>query len=329
MTEHNRQPRALLRAWPASLALSLLGVGCAPAVAGPGLATPVAPGGSAAPAESAPPADSAAPAESAATQPSPAPQPGAAKAAPPQALTATLQPVWQATCPAEMTAVTRIKASFCVDRFEGSLERVTQGGRSPWPHNESIDGREREFVAVSVKGRRPQGYISGDQAAKVCGAAGKRLCANDEWVTACRGPEVTKYPYGNKRTANTCNNRFKVLDHHPVPRLWKKDPTGDEAIKMWHPSFMNDKRLLLFDHTTLPTGQLEGCTNAYGVYDMVGNLHEWVADSDGTFMGGFFMDTYQNGEGCGYRTIGHGSEYHDYSTGFRCCADATWKETSR
>jgi hypothetical protein len=35
------------------------------------------------------------------------------------------------------------------------------------------------------------------------------------------------------------------------------------------------------------------------------------------------MDTYQNGEGCEYRTIGHPLDYHDYSTGFRCCADPT------
>ena len=54
---------------------------------------------------------------------------------------------------------------------------------------------------------------------------------------------------------------------------------------------------------------------------MVGNLHEWVADPKGTFMGGFFMDTFQNGEGCEYRTTAHGFDYHDYSTGFRCCAE--------
>ena len=71
-----------------------------------------------------------------------------------------------------------------------------------------------------------------------------------------------------------------------------------------------------------PSGAFAGCTNEYGAYDMVGNLHEWVADPDGTFFGGFFLDTYQNGEGCEYRTIFHPFDYHDYSTGFRCCRDA-------
>ncbi|MCA9630639.1 MAG: SUMF1/EgtB/PvdO family nonheme iron enzyme [Myxococcales bacterium] len=235
---------------------------------------------------------------------------------------------WQAICPAEMALVTRVKAAYCVDRWEGTLERKLKDGRAPWPPNLEIDGRERDFVAVSVKGRRPQGYISGEQAALVCEAAGKRLCSADEWVTACRGPKLTRYPYGNVRKPHVCNDRFKVLDNHPVPRLWKKAPSSDDPIKMWHPTFMNDKRLLLFDHTTVETGSMEGCTNEYGVYDMVGNLHEWVSDAEGTFRGGFFMDTFQNGQGCDYRTTGHGFEYHDYSTGFRCCGDVEWKETT-
>jgi hypothetical protein len=54
---------------------------------------------------------------------------------------------------------------------------------------------------------------------------------------------------------------------------------------------------------------------------MVGNLHEWVSDKGGTFRGGYFMDTYQHGEGCEYRTTAHSRKYHDYSTGFRCCSD--------
>ena len=64
-----------------------------------------------------------------------------------------------------------------------------------------------------------------------------------------------------------------------------------------------------------------GCTNDYGVYDMVGNLHEWTSDPNGTFQGGYYLDTHINGDGCGYRTTFHPMSYCDYSTGFRCCAD--------
>ena len=67
-------------------------------------------------------------------------------------------------------------------------------------------------------------------------------------------------------------------------------------------------------------GNLWG-TNAYGVFDMVGNLHEWVDDPDGTFQGGYYLDTHINGDGCYYRTTFHAMSYYDYSTGFRCCAD--------
>jgi sulfatase modifying factor 1 len=91
---------------------------------------------------------------------------------------------------------------------------------------------------------------------------------------------------------------------------------------MWQPSFMNDPRLHELERTVSPTGTFADCTNEYGVFDMVGNLHEWLAGPKGVFAGGYFMDTYQNGEGCEYRTRARRFDYHDYSTGFRCCVDA-------
>jgi hypothetical protein len=56
---------------------------------------------------------------------------------------------------------------------------------------------------------------------------------------------------------------------------------------------------------------------------MVGSLHAWVADKDGTFRGGYYADvgSVGHGEGCGYVTTAHEARYHDDSTGFRCCAD--------
>ena len=69
-------------------------------------------------------------------------------------------------------------------------------------------------------------------------------------------------------------------------------------------------------------GPRTSCVSAWGVHDLHGNLHEWVDDADGTFRGGFFADASINGAGCTYRTGAHARGYHDYSTGFRCCADA-------
>jgi len=73
--------------------------------------------------------------------------------------------------------------------------------------------------------------------------------------------------------------------------------------------------------TVAAGGDYEGCQSWWGVSDLHGNLHEWVADAAGTFRGGFFADASINGPGCTYATTAHASGYHDYSTGFRCCAD--------
>ncbi len=84
---------------------------------------------------------------------------------------------------------------------------------------------------------------------------------------------------------------------------------------------MNQPVVNQLANTLLPTGERAECTNGYGVFDMVGNLHEWVDDADGTFRGGYYMDTTKNGDGCSYATTAHDAGYHDYSTGFRCCMD--------
>lgn len=54
---------------------------------------------------------------------------------------------------------------------------------------------------------------------------------------------------------------------------------------------------------------------------MMGNLNEWTADANGTYRGGYYVDTAINGQGCLYTTTAHDMDYLDYSTGFRCCAD--------
>ncbi len=89
---------------------------------------------------------------------------------------------------------------------------------------------------------------------------------------------------------------------------------------------LNDPGLGQVDGALAKTGEHAECVNAYGVFDMVGNLHEWVATdpalAHGTFAGGYYLDTTINGDGCLYRTQAHAHDYHDYSTGFRCCGEA-------
>ena len=149
-------------------------------------------------------------------------------------------------------------------------------------------------------------------AAAACHAAGKRLCTSREWLRACQGPAQTTFPYGPAYQALACNEGRAV---HPIEELF-----GDAAD--WSLAQMNDARINQLPHTLAATGSHPACVSAEGVYDLHGNLHEWVADHEGTFRGGFYVDATINGRGCAYRTTAHGRSYHDYSTGFRCCSDA-------
>jgi formylglycine-generating enzyme required for sulfatase activity len=198
---------------------------------------------------------------------------------------------------------------FCIDRWEASLVEV-DGDRpfSPFTSPASTPVR-----AVSRPGVTPQGYVSRDQAAAACEASHKRLCSEAEWVTACRGDPPRTYPYGDARRKGACNDAGISPLHVYYP----------EAPTTYLPGPMNDPRLNQTKNTVAPTGSFGDCTNGFGVFDMVGNLHEWVMSATGTFRGGYFQDTKINGEGCSYRTTAHAPGYHDYSTGFRCCADRT------
>ncbi len=205
----------------------------------------------------------------------------------------------QPTVPACPTGMAQIEG-FCIDRWEGHLAAHA-------PYEVPVGGAARSAPDVV-----PQGYISADVAEAACRAAGKRLCTSAEWLRACQGPAGLRYPYGNTYNPRACNEGREV---HPVVQLF-----GDATD--WSPAQMNDPRINQLPDGLAPTGSHAACVSAEGVFDLHGNLHEWVADAEGTFRGGFYVDAEINGEGCAYRTTAHGRGYHDYSTGFRCCADA-------
>ena len=217
-------------------------------------------------------------------------------------------------CPAEMAFVVRENVRVCVDRYEASLVEIRDNGsEAPWSPYQAVGGHD--VKAVSVRDAIPQGYISRDEAEVACVRAGKRLCTAPEWKTACKGPDKTVYPYGNTVNEDACNTHGKspigaLYGSVDNERLW-----GDAKV-------LNDPSLNALDGTLAPAGSFAQCTNAFGVYDMVGNLHEWTADANGAFRGGYYLDTTQNGTGCDYATTAHVPSYHDYSTGFRCCRDA-------
>lgn len=220
------------------------------------------------------------------------------------------EPSTAAPCPEGMA---RLSERVCIDAFEASLERIDQHGKSlgPYPPNEPV--LSRRVRAKSVRGVLPQAYISQEEALAACKEAGKRLCTDKEWRAACSGPLGTRYPYGARRHAGACNDRGV----EPIAVTLGR-PASDET---WGFDAMNDPRLHLVPGAVARTGRHERCASEVGAYDMVGNLHEWTADREGTLRGGYYLDTHELGEGCDYAAVGHDTKYRDYSTGFRCCAD--------
>jgi formylglycine-generating enzyme required for sulfatase activity len=238
----------------------------------------------------------------------------AAKAPPPPAVVPPRMAVLG--CPADMV----LAGDFCMDRYEAYVVEVDAHGNerahSPF---EVVDGLK--VRAKNTEGVFPQAYISQVQARAACADAGKRLCTADEFEFACSGgsPKDNDYPYGGHvHMPGYCNEgkgsqmvRFFGPDAH----AWTSDN-------------FNDPRLNQAPGSLAKTGAFPKCVSAFGVHDCVGNLHEWGSDPPdkrGTcrFRGGFYGDAEVNGHGCKYVTQAHGPGYHDYSTGFRCCADAS------
>jgi formylglycine-generating enzyme len=207
-------------------------------------------------------------------------------------------------CPAGMAAV----GSFCIDRYEAMLVEVLGDGTLA-PFSPYVNPGTKRVRALSVEGAVPQGYITQTQAAAACAEAGKRLCTDEEWLLACQGAEGRLYPHGGD--ASACNT---VRECHPAVQYFE---TTDDWI--W--SELGNPCLNQLPDGLALTGEYASCVSPEGVYDLVGNLHEWTADPEGTFRGGFYVDALLNGTGCLYRTTAHNVSHWDYSTGFRCCAD--------
>lgn len=138
--------------------------------------------------------------------------------------------------------------------------------------------------ATSRKNVLPWLVPDNSTAEKACKAVGKRLCSPFEWELACKGPLGTVYSYGDEYDPAICN--------------------GIET-------FGKGKFHLM------PTGSFEGCTNAYGVFDMNGNVWEHVLGGDDkTVRGGAYncsdSKTFQR---CDYIP----QTWKPAAVGFRCC----------
>jgi hypothetical protein len=246
-------------------------------------------------------------------------------------------------CPPEMVS---IGGRFCVDRFEAMIVDARTGEPlSPdYPTTPNLrelvlgewaTARERMGsvharafplpqipierlhdkpvpLAVARLGVRPSGYLTGLVAAAACGAAGKRLCSLDEFVTACRGEADTLFPYGDSYEDGVCN---VFREEHPAALLHDNASIGHLDPRL---NRVRSHGRPLLQHT----GGSPACRSRWGddaVYDMVGNLDEWVDEGAGAFAGGFYARSTRSG--CEAVVTAHPKSYLDYSTGLRCCRD--------
>ncbi len=149
-------------------------------------------------------------------------------------------------------------------------------------------GREgcNQTRACSAAGRLPWTGLTWQDAARACEAAGKRLCTSQEWRAACSGLEGYRYPYGDGYRPDACNG------------------AGTGTMTVW------------------ATGSSEQCRTPQGVYDLSGNVHEWVADDLGPGRRGTLGGSVMNNMtqlACDYDMNVEGESYENPLVGFRCC----------
>ena len=132
--------------------------------------------------------------------------------------------------------------SFLIDRHEVTVEQYAAFLQET---GNSAPSDWRTMNQPSNK-KRPVSNVDWADAAAYCKWAGKRLPTEAEWEKAARGTDGRLYPWGNEP---------------PTPRHANYGQTGSS----------NNGALA-------PVGSFEEGKSPYGVYDMAGNVWEWVSD---------------------------------------------------
>ena len=222
-------------------------------------------------------------------------------------------------CPSDMVEVTgdycpapeQICEEFISEKRD-RCERFRQTVRcigKPTPKHFCVD----RFEYPNEAGRRPIVAVTWDEARDLCVNEGKRLCASEEWTLACEGPQRKPYPFGYARDATACNIDKPYL--MPDNSAYEDPRTrADEIARV---------------NQSEPSGSRERCVSDYGVFDMTGNVDEWVINEHGSLQGPEFQSGLKGGywgpvrNRCRPMTTDHNHWHHGYQIGFRCCKDAT------
>jgi hypothetical protein len=164
-----------------------------------------------------------------------------------------------------------------------------------------------QFEYPNQPGAKPAVMTTWVQAEATCAKEGKRLCNESEWTLACEGQEHLPYPYGYARNSEACN-------------IDKPHPDVDERALA--SAATRDAEVARLDQRD-PSGSREACVSPYGVYDMTGNVDEWVVNESGRpfksgLKGGYWGPVRDR---CRPMTTAHNEEFSFYQIGFRCCGE--------
>jgi hypothetical protein len=206
-------------------------------------------------------------------------------------------PEGELSCPDDMVP---IRNRFCMDIWEASRPDATE---SQFGTDESIATNRPSVMPWYTRRLDPA------VARAACQAAGKRLCALDEWITSCRGQADTDYAYGDDFDPVICNSidTYCVCEE-PSPCA------GEDPCPFPHCYDVCGANL-----RPEPTGSFPGCVNSWGIFDLNGNVWELADSDDGQlhFRGGAFNCIDSEA----LHRCDHDGTWGPSAQGFRCCSD--------
>jgi len=165
-----------------------------------------------------------------------------------------------------------------------------------------------QFEAPNRRGARPLVMQSFEMAERFCKDRKKRVCKEQEWELACEGAERRPLAYGWAVNKSTCNSDKQWRPFDAALLKAGGEDEKKELQKLWQGS---------------KSGTYLACVSPFGIYDMMGNVEEWVGSRKsrkfpGALMGGFWAKPWT---GCRGTNDAHEPSFTFYETGFRCCAE--------
>lgn len=174
------------------------------------------------------------------------------------------------------------------------------------------------YEAPNVRGEVPLALQTAYDGEAWCAARRKRLCSQEEWVRACEGPHGRRYPYGDEYRDGVCNDDHPwILVHWGALAKWPRGAALEEATRLMQADM---------------SGARAECVSEEGVYDLTGNVAEWVRRSspssrpfyDHVLKGCYWAGCYKEPHpSCAFTNGVHPGTFRTYEAGFRCCARRT------